>query len=173
MSYQVVELVLEAQFPDLPPGPSRRRGVSRTVLNAVAVVLANKARPDGTDAHPGQRVIARHASVTNTTAADALIGLVELGVARRTPGDGRRADRYDLDLGVLADLACARPSHAQLRRAQSGAAARPSQALAPDPVRHDSPTVLQSAGDTSEAIPVLTAADHAAAGRFFGRRKAG
>lgn len=162
MSFQAVDAVLDATFPDMPAAPGRRYGVSRQILKLVAATVAYQIGCDGADAWPGLRRLARRSSSSIDTVRCAVHALVELGVLVLTvPSDGRRPDQYGLDVLALAGLVdrpSARATRALPTVGHPRASARATRALPRGGPARDSPVVHKSANDAVPTPPVRLAA---------------
>jgi hypothetical protein len=139
VSWQAVDAVLDARFPDMPPGPSRRYGVGHHALQLTAVAVAAGARP-------GLRRLAARTSSTIDSVKNALDALVELrAIVLVAASDGRRPDEYRVDLAVLAAGFAAPVARGSARTQRT----RPARALARGSAR------TQRAGGPAPDIPYV------------------
>ena len=126
MSWQVVDAVLSATFPDMPPGPGRRYGVGHHALQLTAVAVAYQANQDGGGARPGLRRLAARTSSSIDSVKNALHALVELRVLHLTAAsNGRQPDEYRVDLTVLAAGICPADARGPARTQKPGVARGP------------------------------------------------
>jgi len=101
--------VLRAYVPDLSIIPGARYGCSGLVMKVVLLGLADSAHADGTNSHPGTRVLAEFAQCHTDTVTIALRGLEHLGAIHKTaPGGPGRCATYTVDMiWVVAQSLCA------------------------------------------------------------------
>ena len=102
MSWQAVDAVLNTEIPDAPR-TADAPGCNGTTMKLVLVALANRARADGTNAHPGIRKLARAAQCHSSTVVRALARLRADGwITVERKSDGGLADVYRLNAVELS-----------------------------------------------------------------------